>query len=48
MFPKSNRVILPEVTRFLEQHKIAVEEIFAERGRVDQVFREITQPQVNA
>ena len=48
MFPKSNRVILPEVTRFLEQHKIAVEEIFAERGRVDEVFREITQPQVNA
>jgi ABC-2 type transport system ATP-binding protein len=43
LFPEKGRVILPQVTRFLEQHKIAVDELFAERGRVDEVFREITQ-----
>jgi ABC-2 type transport system ATP-binding protein len=43
LFPEKGRVILAQVTRFLEQHKIAVDELFTERGRVDEVFREITQ-----
>ena len=42
IFPENNRVILPEVTRFLEQNKIAFEEVFVERGRIDEVFREVT------
>ena len=43
LFSKSNQVILPKVTRFLEQQKLSPEEIFAERGRVDEVFRMATQ-----
>ena len=42
IFPENNQVILPEVTRFLEQNKIAFEEVFVERGRIDEVFREVT------
>ena len=42
IFPENNQVVLPEVTRFLEQNKIAFEEVFVERGRIDEVFREVT------
>ncbi|MEE8554966.1 MAG: ABC transporter ATP-binding protein [bacterium] len=44
LFSENNRPILPDVTKFLETHNVAVEEIFAERGRVDEVFRNVTQP----
>jgi ABC-2 type transport system ATP-binding protein len=43
LFPDKGKVILPAVTRYLEQQKIAVDEVFTERGRVDEVFREVTQ-----
>jgi ABC-2 type transport system ATP-binding protein len=42
IFPERERVILPEVTRFLEDNKISFEEVYAERGRVDEVFRQVT------
>ncbi len=43
VFAQKNKTILQEVTRFLEQKKIPVEEVFAEHGRVDEVFRQVTQ-----
>jgi len=43
LLPEKARVILPEVTRFLEEKKIAFEEMYVERGRVDEVFRTVTQ-----
>jgi ABC-2 type transport system ATP-binding protein len=42
VFPQSAQVILPDVSRFLESKKIEFLEIFAERGRVDEVFRQVT------
>jgi gliding motility-associated transport system ATP-binding protein len=42
IFPEQQRVILPEVTRFLEHNRIEFDEVFAERGRVEEVFREVT------
>jgi ABC-2 type transport system ATP-binding protein len=42
IFPTRQRVILPEVARFLEGNRIEFEEVFAERGRVDEVFRQVT------
>jgi ABC-2 type transport system ATP-binding protein len=46
LFPEKGKVILPGVTRYLEQEKIAVDEVFTERGRVDEVFRDVTQTPV--
>ena len=43
LLPNANQVILPEVTRFLEGQKVAFDEVFTERGRVDEVFRQVTQ-----
>ena len=42
VFPQSAQVILPDVSRFLESKKIEILEIFAERGRMDEVFRQVT------
>jgi gliding motility-associated transport system ATP-binding protein len=42
IFAAQRRVILPEVTRFLEANHIEFDEVFTERGRVDDVFREVT------
>jgi len=42
VFPQSAQVILPEVARFLEKKKIDLLEIFAERGQMDEVFRQVT------
>ena len=35
-------VILPDVARFLEQNQVAFEQLFSERGRADEVFRQVT------
>ncbi|MDH5752554.1 MAG: ATP-binding cassette domain-containing protein, partial [Deltaproteobacteria bacterium] len=40
---KQQEPILAEVTRFLENSKIKFEQLFSERGRMDEVFRKITQ-----
>ena len=45
LFPDKNRPILADVSRYLEKQQIAVEEVFTERGRVDEVFRDVTQTQ---
>ena len=42
LFPQSQRVILPDVTRFLEDNRIEFDEVYADRGRVDEVFRDVT------
>ncbi len=43
IFAKKGQSILQEVTRFLEKKKIGVDEVYLEHGRVDEVFREVTQ-----
>jgi len=43
VFPEEGRVILPEITRFLDEQKIPVDEVFTERGKVDEVFRRLTE-----
>ncbi len=45
LFPRRGKVILRTVTGFLEARKISAEEVFASRGRVDEVFRSLTQDQ---
>ena len=45
LFSEKNRPILADVSRYLEKQQIAVEEVFTERGRVDEVFRDVTQNQ---
>jgi ABC-2 type transport system ATP-binding protein len=42
IIPTDKRVILPEVTRLLEAQKIPFDEVYAERGHVDEVFRRVT------
>lgn len=42
VYPREGRAILPEVTRLLEEQQIAFEELFAQRGHVDEVFRRVT------
>ena len=44
IFPQDKQIILPAVTRLLESANTPVEQIIAERGRVDDVFRQVTQP----
>lgn len=42
IIPADKRVILPEVTRLLEAQQIPFDEVYAERGHVDEVFRRVT------
>ena len=42
IYPEPERTILHEVTRLLEKGKIEFDEIYTERGRVDEVFRQVT------
>lgn len=43
IFPKDGKPILEQVTRLLDKSKVEIEEVFAERGRADEVFRSVTQ-----
>ena len=43
VFPEKNRPILQEVIHFLEKKKVAPESLASEPGRVDEVFRDVTQ-----
>jgi len=43
VIPKPGKKILQTVTSYLDSKKIQTEEVFTERGRVDEVFRELTQ-----
>ena len=40
--PSSKQVILPQITRMLEERRIPFDEVYSERGRVDEVFRTLT------
>jgi ABC-2 type transport system ATP-binding protein len=42
-FPSADAEILDPVCRAIEQAGLAVNEVFVERGRLDEVFRELTQ-----
>lgn len=42
LFPEEKQVILPEVTKYLEKNKVAFQEVYVEKGRVDEVFRSVT------
>lgn len=44
-YPANGHLILPEVGQALASHAVPVAELRAERGRLDEVFREITQGQ---
>ena len=43
VFPEQNRPILQEVIHFLEKKKVSTEALASEPGRVDEVFRDVTQ-----
>jgi ABC-2 type transport system ATP-binding protein len=43
-FPRKGRAIFQAVTDALRQGDLAVSEIALEQGRLDEVFRQITQP----
>ena len=43
VFPEKNRPILQEVIHFLEKKKVSPESLASEPGRVDEVFRDVTQ-----
>jgi ABC-2 type transport system ATP-binding protein len=40
--PAGKQAILADVTRMLEKKKVAFDEIYTERGRLDEVFRKLT------
>jgi len=42
IFPRGNALITKDVTALLDQRGIAVQELFVQRGRVDEVFRDVT------
>ncbi|MDH4225579.1 MAG: ATP-binding cassette domain-containing protein [Deltaproteobacteria bacterium] len=42
LFPQTGKTIHPDVHSFLEKQKISVDQVFVERGRVDEVFRRLT------
>jgi ABC-2 type transport system ATP-binding protein len=42
VLPSGKQVILPEVTRMLDKKHIPFDEVYAERGRMDEVFRALT------
>lgn len=42
-FPKPGKAIFGSITRLIQDRKLAVDEVLLERGRLDEVFRTITQ-----
>jgi len=45
LFPKDGQMLLPEVVRWLDDKQWAVENIHLEKGRLDDVFRQVTRAQ---
>lgn len=45
LFPKEGQMLLPEVVRWLDDKEWAVENIHLEKGRLDDVFRQVTRAQ---
>ena len=44
VFPKDRESISSELEKFLKKKKMSIEQFFVERGRLDEVFRNITLP----
>jgi len=45
LFPQNGEMLLPEVVRWLDDKQWAVENIHLEKGRLDDVFRQVTRAQ---
>jgi len=45
LFPKDGQMLLPEVVRWLDDKQWEVENIHLEKGRLDDVFRQVTRAQ---
>ena len=45
LFPENGQMLLPEVVRWLDEKQWAVENIHLEKGRLDDVFRQVTRAQ---
>jgi ABC-2 type transport system ATP-binding protein len=43
--PKDNKPIAADVAALLREHSLPVEELFVQRGKLDDVFRQITTPE---
>ena len=42
IFPKDRQSISTELERFIKSKKISIEQFFVEKGRLDEVFRNLT------
>jgi len=42
VLPSAKQTILPQIARMLEQRRVPFDEIYSERGRMDEVFRALT------
>ena len=42
IFPKDGQMLLPQVVRFLDEKKWDVENLHLEKGRLEDVFRNVT------
>ncbi len=42
LFPEKGVSILEDVEKFVHHHRFHVEQIYLEKGRLDEVFREVT------
>lgn len=42
LFPHEGETILGEVQKFIQEQKLQVEELYSEKGRLDEVFRKVT------
>ena len=42
IFPKDRQSISTELERFLKSKKMSIEQFFVEKGRLDEVFRNLT------
>ena len=47
-FPKNGAVIATDVASLIREKAIVVDEIYVERGKLDDVFRQITTPEQDA
>ena len=43
LFPENGAVILPAITDLVHRNKLPIDDLFVEQGRLDDVFREITE-----
>ena len=42
LFPQEGQAILGEVEKFIKEQKLQVEQLYSEKGRLDEVFRRVT------